>query len=288
MEYFIEMSKGFRRETAGLLFEHFLAKVFGGAVVGQKNNAVDFVVGSGKNKVLGSSKLISKSAGRTILPQAVGEFYNNIDEKIIYLIGVKSASPTRISKQAVDPLEIEKVDIYKFEVVFSGKKGGKDKQGRQKYQIGVKTNDNEEMKFTDKLWAPPKSSKVRGGKDSEGGDRGSKGYFNFGKLLTNMQPIGTLQIMTTTEEGIKGFRQLVREKATGDTKKILDLVEQLFKNLRLADEKSRIYTSSGAISDGTEALKALTDSQTNLRQIGDYAFTDKKDEYDKLPEPNDT
>ena len=167
--------------------------------------------------------------------------------------------------KSVAPLEIESVDIYKLEVLYEG--------NEKEIKVNGENRKN--------IWKAAKKSE---------NPEDSKGTFDFGKVIVKdkLKPIGTLQIMTTTEEGIKGFRQRAQAAVTGDTKKILDLVEQLFKNLRLADEKSRIYTSSGAVSDGTEALKALTDSQTNLRQIGDYAFTDKKDEYDKLPEPYDT
>ena len=269
MEYFIEMSKGFEARTAGNLFEYFLAKVFGGDVIGTRGDAVDFQIGDGEEKTFGSAKLVSaeleKSKNLIRAPQSESGFIKYTGQTIIYLIGVKRPSPERISMKSVAPLEIESVDIYKLEVLYEG--------NEKEIKVNGENRKN--------IWKAAKKSE---------NPEDSKGTFDFGKVIVKdkLKPIGTLQIMTTTEEGIKGFRQRAQAAVTGDTKKILDLVEQLFKNLRLADEKSRIYTSSGAVSDGTEALKALTDSQTNLRQIGDYAFTDKKDEYDKLPEPYDT
>ena len=59
MEYFIEMSKGFEARTAGNLFEYFLAKVFGGDVIGTRGDAVDFQIGDGEEKTFGSAKLVS-------------------------------------------------------------------------------------------------------------------------------------------------------------------------------------------------------------------------------------
>ena len=268
MEYFIEMSKGFEARPAGNLFEYFLAKVFGGKVVGARGDAVDFVIGDGKDKTLGSAKLVSaeleKSKTYFRAPQSESGFNNYIGQTIIYLIGIKRPSSERISTKSVAPLEIESVDIYKLEVVYEG--------NEKEIKVNGKNRTN--------IWKAAKKSE---------NPEDSKGTFDFGKVITKdkLEPIGTLQIMTTTEEGIRGFRQRAQAAVSGDTKKILDLVAELFKNLRLADEKSRIYTSSGKVSDGTDALKALTDSQTNLRDIGDYAFKDKEDEYDKLPEPND-
>jgi hypothetical protein len=275
MEYFIEMSKGFEAKTAGTLFEYFLAKVFGGKVVGARGDAVDFLINDGKEKTLGSAKLISVTSGADPesrifkVQQAVSGFLEHTGQTIVYLIGAKRPSSDKILTNAVAPLEIERVDIFKLEVLYEG--------NEKEIKVNGKNRKN--------IWKTKK-------KDDEetNSEKDSKGIFDLGKVIVKdkLKPIGTLQIMTTTEEGIKGFRQRAQAAVTGDTKKILDLVAELFKNLRLADEKSRIYTSSGDVSDGTDALNALTDSQTNLRQIGDYAFTDKKDEYDKLPEPNDT
>jgi hypothetical protein len=258
LEYFVKMSKGFSRVTAGLLFEYFLAKLFNGKVTGIKNDAVDFITGQG---VKGSAKLHSRISRDEV--QSVSAFQPHIGEEIIYVIGKKEASEQRITiNRAVEPLEIEKVKIYVSKVRFDNKKTENDN-----YILNIIGKDGE-VKAT-----------IHSNKDEN---------FYLQPLYAEENYTGTLQIMMTTEDGIKGFRQRVKKAVSGDTKKILDLVEELFKNLRLADEKSRIYTSSGEVSDGTAALKALTDSQTNLRQIGDYAFTDKKDEYDKLPEPNDT
>ena len=257
MEYFIKITKGFSSISSGLLFEYFLAKLFNGEVVGMRGDAVDFTTPDG-NK--GSAKLFSPSTLRK-QRQAIASFQPHIGKEITYVLGNKVASQEKItgSEQATEPLEIEKIDIYTSIVRFDGEKT---KDGN--YILNVIEKD--------------------GGKKSI---QSSKASFNLQTLIEEKNYVGTLQIMTTTEDGIKGFRQRVKKAVTGDTKKILVLVEQLFKNLRLADEKSRIYTSSGEVSDGTEALRALTDSQTNLREIGDYAFKDKEDEYDKLPDPND-
>ncbi len=257
MEYFIKITKGFSSMSSGLLFEYFLAKLFNGEVVGMRGDAVDFTTPDG-NK--GSAKLFSPSTLRK-QRQAIASFQPHKGKEITYVLGNKVASQDKITgtEQATEPLEIEKVDIYTSIVRFDGEKT---EDGN--YILNVIEKD--------------------------GGTRpiqSSKASFNLQTLIQEKNYVGTLQIMTTTEDGIIGFRQRVKKAVSGDTKKILDLVEQLFKNLRLADEKSRIYTSSGDVSDGTDALKALTNSQTNLRKIGDYAFKDKEDEYDKLPDPND-
>ena len=54
MDLFVEMAKGFEAGTAGVLFEYFLANIFGGEVR-QVVDAVDFTIG----KELGSAKFIS-------------------------------------------------------------------------------------------------------------------------------------------------------------------------------------------------------------------------------------
>ena len=267
MEYFIKMSKGFTAGSAGLLFEYFLAMVVGGDVVGHRKDAVDFEFKKNRTKHLGSAKLVGQISNLA-LKQSVKSFETHKDKEITYVIGIKLLSEKHFSEKT--PLDIEKIDIYLLKVKFEGK------QSKEKgYKINIINGDTEQER--EDLWHQGKEQEV-----------GEKGYFSFAKVVNAMKPVGTMQIMTTTEERIQGFRQRVQKAVSGDAKEILNYVSKLFDNIREADEKSRTYTSTGKTKDGNAALQALTAAQTNLRQIGDYDFKDKKDEYDKLPKPDNS
>lgn len=267
MEYFIKMSKGFTAGSAGLLFEYFLAMVVGGTVIGHRKDAVDFEFKQNRKNNFGSAKLVGEISNLG-LKQSVKSFENHKGKEITYVVGIKGLSEKHFSEKSA--LDIEKIDIYLFKVVFSG-----NKTSRGSYSITVINGDSEQER--DDLWF-----------SGEGREIGEGGYFSFAKVLNVMQPVGTMQIMTTTEEGIQGFRQRVQKAVSGDAKQILNYVSKLFDNIREADEKSRTYTSTGKAKDGNDAFQALTAAQMNLKQIGDYDFKDKKDEYDKLSEPDNS
>ena len=238
------------------MFEYFLAKVFGGEATGARGDAVDFEIGDGEEKTLGSAKLVSAKAGASAqyIPQAESGFDRHIGQTIIYLIGVKNPSLERVSTGAVAPLEIESVDIYKLKVVYQGNEKEIEVNGINRKDIWKKYAKSENP----------------------------VGYFDFGKVISkdNLKPLGTLQIMTTTEEGIKGFRQRARQETVGTTKQLLKYIEMLFISLREADEKSRSYASSGKRDDGVKSLTALNSASLRIKQLSQIS----KDDYATLPD----
>jgi hypothetical protein len=249
MEYFIKFSKQFAASGAGTLFEYFLAALFGGTATGERGDAVDFEVQSGGEIKLGSAKFLAPTSAirPSINSQKISTFLPFVGKTITYVLAIKKESDTRISQDKITPLELTQVDIYTFKVRYEGEEN-------------LYVNDGEK----------PRPDLVT--KD---------GNFSFVKLFSNneMEYIGTLQIMSTSEEGIHGFRQLVLKSVNEQTKNLLQAIQELFDHIKDADTKARKYVSSGDKFDGFDAQTALREADGSISELntqsGDYEDTSK-------------
>ena len=245
MEYFIKFSKEFDALTAGLLFEYFLAALFGGTATGERGDAVDFEVQSGGEIKLGSAKFISTQSvtQHDKFSQKISTFLPFIGKTITYIVGIKKESDNRFSLDKSNPLDIAEVDIYTF-------------KARYEEENKIFINDKQEDKLIKK-------------------DR-----ISFVDLYKKkkMKKIGTLQIMSTSEEGIRGFRQLVLESVNEQTKDLLQAIQNIFDHIKEADNKTRKYVSSGSGSDGFDAQKALINAGGSISKLGEFSDYEKSTE----------
>lgn len=257
LDYFVEFSKGFQASSAGIMFEYFLAGLFGGKVVGIKGDAVDFITNDSK----GSAKLLSPGTDPV---QALSSFEgDNLNQEIDYIVGRKQESDFSIYKDSVAPLRIEKVDIYSHKVIYLG-----DKNFKVDGNIYRDGDGNINIKATSKT-----SFEV-----------------NFAKVFALKKPEGSIQIMSTSGEGIKTYRETLAEKLKGSRdklikqkKNILNIVQSIFDNLKEGESSARKYVSSGDKEQGVVATKKL-----DVSKKGIIALSNAADEYKLDSEPNDT
>jgi hypothetical protein len=245
MEYFIQFSKQFDSLSAGLLFEYFLAALFGGTATGERGDAVDYEVQSGGEIKLGSAKFLStiSVAKHDVFSQKISTFLPFIGKTITYIVGIKKESDNRFSLDKLNSLDITEVDIYTFEA-------------RYEKENKIFINDKQEEKLI------------------------NKDKISFVDLYkkNKMKKIGTLQIMSTSEEGIHGFRQLVLKSVNDSTKNLLQAIQNVFDHIKEADTKTRKYVSSGSGSDGFDAQKALINAGGSISKLGEFSDYEKPTE----------
>jgi hypothetical protein len=255
MEYFIKFSKDFSSVEAGILFEYFLAALFGGTATGERGDAVDFEVQSGGEIKLGSAKFISpETASKKYFNQAISGFEQFKGKTITYIVGIKKPSDISFSLNYPSSLDLQEVDIYSFNARYEGEKN---------LYINNEKKPMEGLIYDDS--------------------------FSFMPLYKNkkMKKIGTLQIMSTTEEGIQGFRQLVLKSVNEDTKNLLQTIQELFDHIKDADTKARKYVSSGNRFDGFDAQTALRAADGTISELkiksSDYENTSRIRQHHRRP-----
>ena len=253
MDFMMEISLGFDSQTSGHLFEYFSAFIVGGRATGVEageggvQDAVDFETEGGE---LGSAKLV-RQARQTAINQKVSGFEKYINDKITYVIAVKKGSPYRMSKVGLSPLEVSTIDLYTVLVEYKGNgiffingKQAKDSKGQPKI---YKQNQN----------------LILGG----------------GKSTSYLKNPIEIQIMSTTPEGIKSYRETLDLKLGEAKKELLENVKNIFDNLKKADSKGRDYVSSGNLNDGLDALTSLSTTRDEIIKLR----TSGGDEYATLP-----
>ena len=259
MDYFVEFSKGFTSTVAGVLFEYFLAGLFGGKVVGHYQGITDFKVG----EELYSAKFIGSD---TRVKQALSRFQKEPDKTITFIVGKKYKSYKAKRKQGEKDEnyefgveEIHEVDLYKFQIKYTNGDffvNGGDESAKKLGLVSIDKNQDVVMD----------------------------------KIITQEKPFTQIRIMSTDKDTIKAYREALKEKLKGSTdklvkqkKNILNIVQAIFDNLKEGESSARKYVSSGDKEQGVMATKKL-----DVSKKGIIALSGAADEYRLDSEPNDT
>jgi hypothetical protein len=96
--------------------------------------------------------------------------------------------------------------------------------------------------------------------------------------------------MSTDKDTIKAYREALKDKLKGSTdklikqkKNILEMVQDIFDNIKEGESSARKYVSDGKKENGVNAMKKLTKSQISMRLLNKASK-----EYEDLSKPNDT
>jgi len=263
LDYINKLTKQFDAGTAGILFEYFLAQLVGGEQVGETGGAVDFRLG---NK-LGSAKMLSPSSQPV---QSLENLQALRDKEITYVVGRKRKSglepirmlPTsyrkekknRRKEQKTEKTEIFKIDLYVFKLKWV--------EGLEFNIAGTSVNLTKKDKTTVYLPHP---------EDIQGAYK------------------GTIQIMSVSKEGIQSYREMLGKKLDdkkddllSQKKKLLDIVQNIFDNLKEGDTSANKYILTGDLSDGVTAITKLESATTGINKLMGV------EEYSKFKDdPND-
>jgi hypothetical protein len=274
MDYFVEFSKGFTNTIAGTLFEYFLAGLFNGEVVGQRKEVTDFIVGKKKY----SAKFVAEKISIT---QALSKFKDEEGDTITYIVAKKYKSykakkrPKRRAKgeYKFGVEEIHDVDLYTFNI---------------KYLNGdFYVNDSDEK--SNLVTISQKSSYASDNENEDKEDKDAR-LVSMDRILSQLEPFSQIRIMSTDKDTIKAYRETLEEKLKGSRdklikqkKNILEMVQDIFDNIKEGESSARKYVSDGKKENGVNAMKKLTKSQISMRLLNKASK-----EYEDLSKPNDT
>jgi hypothetical protein len=196
MDYFVEFSKGFTNQIAGVLFEYFLAGLFNGEVIGQLGGVTDFVVGEERY----SAKFLAQGSPAV---QSLERFEKEEGNSITYIVAKKLKSfkaknrPRKKTKEKnseqyrFDVDEIHDVDLYKFKIKYVNGK--------------FFVNDEENI---DAL----KSKLIT---------KNSRQEVVFDKIVNKSPPFAQIRIMSTDKDTIKAYRETLKGKLKTSTETLV-------------------------------------------------------------------
>jgi len=247
LDYVTTVIKEIDAGAAAYQFESMLALLSGGRVTGKlttaggKMSAADFV--TNKN-VKGSAKYYSNVSKSQITQAATGF---DVNTPYVYIVAHKKATTKggSLSTGASTPQDIVAVDIYTFSIMTPDKINFivRNSSGTQ---VFLKKDGSNKLKL--------------------GGDQ----------VLTNPMTL----IVEKDTKTKKAFRQQlidgVGKKFDLKRKKALEAYDNISKNSYIADQKLKVFMSTGEDGAGNDALRAMMAVETGISLITPIVTTPKQ------------
>ena len=281
LDYLNTMVKNFDERAGAYMFEHFLAMIAGGKVVGARaaiddDTVTDFEIGVGGSVQKGSSKYYGTNDG---VGQALSGFIDNNNKAIVnksgdpmvfhYIVALKNKKDYAKLGQRIMSL-----DVHYFLVVATDGVG-------KKLRVRTFAPDSPGIVLTDKNYNKTTDKKVKFNSIKNYGDNTKVGTIHFvtgkeenyvktitsnlGKINNSLQQVASLSSKVATSS--KDMNRSLREFTMGDKEKGDDSVGQFKATL---DSLKNLYDILHAIGFRTkEQEKTESGSQSLSRKLSD-------------------
>ena len=229
MDYIAKFAKEIDHGAGAYFFEAFSALISGGGVKGKDNKAGDFTLAAKVGERSGSSKYLAGHKSS----QAVGGF--KLNTPVLYFAAHKKAKG---GGGISAPDEIVAIDIYTFEVNFTNI----DRNTAANNQATVSNN----VAFSFGL-------------------KGRKAQIYFD--TSGATPEGTIYLATRKDQSFRDALEDQVDKSNQQIKDSYELMKTYFAQTRKADVQVKSYMGSGDVTEGTQALRAITAADEQMVEM---------------------